>query len=309
MKNVTLLSEILLVGLLTATSVAQEPTTRKRTVGDTPAAAGQEKTADASAVTVQDKTEKSASPSQETTTSKPVDTTATAGAKPGDANLQNTDVPAEAVANRRGQMSEEEAAVLPYYNNFMTSYRLGPEDVISVTVFGQERYSKSGIVVPPDGRISYPLISEGVFVAGKTVQQVQEDLTKRLDEYIIDPKISVALEKAMSARYSVLGDVAQPGIRVMTRRLSVYDAVAEAGGVLTTGDKSKVFVLRRQADGSLRPFPVNIKDIERGRAKEVAFLSPGDQVVVPGNRMKKIKEIMDLASIVSFARIFTGGLF
>jgi polysaccharide export outer membrane protein len=310
MKKITLLSEILLVGLLTAPSVAQEPATRKRTVGDTPAATGQqEKTVDKTAATGQDKTEKSASPSQEKTTGKPVEATAAAEAKTGDANTQNTDVPAEAIANRRGQMSEEEAAVLPYYNNFMTSYRLGPEDVISVSVFGQERYSKSGIVVPPDGRISYPLIPEGVFVAGKSVQQVQEELTKRLDEYIIDPKISVALEKAMSARYSVLGDVAQPGIRVMTRRLSVYEAVAEAGGVLSTGDKSKVFVLRRQADGSLRPFLVNIKDIERGRAKEVAFLSPGDQVVVPGNRMKKVKEIMDLASIVSFARIFTGGLF
>ena len=309
MKNITLLSELLLVGLLTAPSVAQEPATRKRTVGDAPAAAGQEKIADKTAATEQDKTEKSASPSQEKTTGKPVETSATSGAKTGDANTQNTDVPAEAIANRRGQMSEEEAAVLPYYNNFMTSYRLGPEDVISVSVFGQERYSKSGIVVPPDGRISYPLIPEGVFVAGKSVQQVQEELTKRLDEYIIDPKISVALEKAMSARYSVLGDVAQPGIRVMTRRLSVYEAVAEAGGVLSTGDKSKVFVLRRQADGSLRPFAVNIKEIERGRAKEVAFLSPGDQVVVPGNRMKKVKEIMDLASVVSFARIFTGGLF
>jgi polysaccharide export outer membrane protein len=303
------LSEILLVGLLTATSVAQEPATRKRTVGETAAAAGQEKTPDKSAVTAEDKSEKSASPSQEKTTGKPVDTTTNAGAKQGDASAQNSDVPAEAMANRRGQMSEEEAAVLPYYNNFMLSYRLGPEDVISVLVFGQERYSRSSIVVPPDGRISYPLISEGVFVAGKTVQQVQEELTKKLDEYIIDPKISVSLDKAMSARYSVLGDVAQPGIRVMTRRLSVYEAVAEAGGVLSTGDKSKVFVLRRQEDGSLRPFLVNIKDIERGQAKEVAYLSPGDQVVVPGNRMKKIKQIMDLASVVSFARIFTGGLF
>lgn len=227
--------------------------------------------------------------------------------EPDDKNTLSPDVPDAAQANRRGQMSEEEAAILPYYNNFMTTYRLGPEDVISIDVFGQPRYSKSGIVVPPNGKISYYLIPEGIHVAGKTTEQIQEEITKKLDEYIIDPKITVSLDKAMSARYSVLGDVAQPGIRVMTRRLSVYEALAEAGGVLATGDKSKVFILRYQPDGRLLPMTVNIKEIERGRAREMAFLVPGDQVVVPGNRLKTVKEIMNYLPVLSFARIFTGG--
>jgi polysaccharide export outer membrane protein len=227
--------------------------------------------------------------------------------EPDDVQTPSTDVSAEMQANRREQRSEEEAAVLPYYNNYLTTYRLGPEDVISVTVFGQDRYSRNGITVPPNGRINYPLVAEGILVAGKTTEQVAEELTRRLDEYIIDPKITVALEKAQSARYSVLGDVAQPGIHIMTRRLSVYEALAEAGGVLNTGDKSKVMILRRQADGTLRPIRVNIKEIESGRAREMAFLVPGDQVIVPGNTFKKLKGIMDMLPIVSFARIFTGG--
>ena len=77
--------------------------------------------------------------------------------------------------------------------------------------------------------------------------------------------------------------------------------------MLNTGDKSKVVILRRQPDGTLSPIPVNIKDIERGRAKEMAFIVPGDQIIVPGNKLKAIKGIMDLMSIVSFARLFTGG--
>jgi polysaccharide export outer membrane protein len=227
--------------------------------------------------------------------------------EPDDQNTLPADAPEEAQANRRGQLSEEQAAVLPYYNNFMTTYRLGPEDVISIDVFNQPRYSKSGIVIPPNGRISYYLVPEGIFVAGKTTEQIQEELTKKLDEYIIDPKITVSLDKAMSARYSVLGDVAQPGIRTMTRRLSVYEALAEAGGVLATGDKSRVVILRQQPDGRLLPMRVNIKDIERGRAREMAFLAAGDQVIVPGNRLKTVREVMNLLPILSFARIFTGG--
>ena len=279
----TKLGTVLALAAVSVSGAAQDQATRKRTVGeDQPVKqkqAAKETAPDPVASQTSEASEKSPRPSV---------------------------LPPEAKENRHSDASEEEAAILPYYNNYLSAYRLGPEDVISVSVFGQERYSRVGIVIPPDGKIAYPLIPDGVFVAGKTAQQLQDELVKRLDEYIIDPKITVTLEKAMSARYSVLGDVAQPGIRTMTRRLSVYEAIAEAGGVLNTGDKSKVFVLRRQADGTLRPILVNIKEIERGRAKEMAFLAPGDQVIVPGNRLKKIQSVMNLLSVVSFARVFTG---
>jgi polysaccharide export outer membrane protein len=227
--------------------------------------------------------------------------------EPDDTNTLPPGVSAETQAGRRSQASEEEAAILPYYNNFLTSYHIGPEDVISVTVFGQERYSRMGITVPPNGKISYPLISEGVIVVGKTTEQIQEEITKRLDEYIIDPKVTVSLDKAVSATYSVIGDVAQPGVRTMTRRYSVMEALAMAGGVLDTGDKSKVVILRQQADGNVRPIFVNVKKIERGQAKEMAFLVPGDQVLVPGNKFKIIDKVLKMLPILSFARIFTGG--
>ncbi len=239
----------------------------------------------------------------------PLDTRVGERLEADDTNTTPTDVPVEMLANRREQLTEAEAAPLTYYNNFMASYRLGPEDVISVSVFGQERYSKAGITVPPDGNIAYPLIPEGILVNGKTTRQVQEEITKRLDEYIIDPKVSVSLEKAVSARYGVIGDVAQPGIRLMSRRLSAFEAVAEAGGVLSTGDKKKVFVLRRQADGTLRPIRVDVAAIEKGKAADNVFLVPGDQVVVPGNSFKKVQSVLSLLPIISFARIFTGGIF
>lgn len=214
------------------------------------------------------------------------------------------DVPDSARANRHQDMSEEEAAVVPYYNNFLSSYRLGPEDVISITVFNQPNYSKSGIIVPPDGRVSYYLIPEGIFVAGKTTQQVQEELTKKLDEYIIDPKVTVSLDKAQSSRFAVIGDVGQPGIRLMTRRLSVTEAIAEAGGVLPTGNRKKVVVLRRRQDNSIDAIAVNVDDIMRGKTPDAVFLVPGDQVFVPGNKLKTWQQIMGFTQVMTFARTF-----
>lgn len=219
-----------------------------------------------------------------------------------------SEVTADAQTNRRDQAAEEEA-IVPYYNNFFTTYRLGPEDVISVTVFGQERYSKGNIKIPPSGRVSLALIPEGVFVNGKTVDQVAEAIKKRYDEFIIDPQVSVSLDQAGSYRYSVIGDVAQPGIKLMSRRLSVTEAISEAGGVLQTGNRSKIFVLRRQANGILAPIPVNVSAIYKGQAPDSVYLVPGDQVVVPGNTLKKLQTIMSFTQVLSFANLFRGGLF
>ena len=229
----------------------------------------------------------------------------TSSAKP---SALPSDVPEDTQANRHEQASEE-ADIVPYYNNFFNTYRLGPEDVISVSVFGQDRYSRSGIIVPPSGRISLALIPGGIFVNGKTVDEVAESIKKRYDEYIIDPQVSVSLDKASSYRYSVIGDVAQPGIRLMSRRMTVTEALGEAGGVLQTGDRSRVVVLRRQANGNLSPIPVNVSAIYKGRAPDTTYLVPGDQVVVPGNKLKSFQRIMSILPVLSFARIFTGGLF
>jgi protein involved in polysaccharide export with SLBB domain len=219
-----------------------------------------------------------------------------------------SELPDESKANRFEQESEE-AAVVPYYNNFFNTYRLGPEDVISVNVFGQDRYSRSGIIIPPSGRISLTLIPGGVFVNGKTVEEVAEAIKKRYDEYIIEPQVSVSLDKASSYRYSVIGDVAQPGIRLMNRRMTVTEALGEAGGVLATGNRSKVVVLRKQANGNLASIPVNVSAIYRGKAPDTTYLVPGDQVIVPGNKLKSFQKIMTFFPILSFARIFTGGVF
>jgi len=206
-------------------------------------------------------------------------------------------------ANRQ-EMISEEAAINPYYNNFFNTYRLGPEDVVSVDVFNQPRYSRTNITIPPSGRISLALIPGGVFVNGKTVEEVAEIIKKKYDEYIIEPQVTVSLDKAASYRYSIVGDIAQPGIRLMNHRMTVTEAIAEAGGVLNTGDKSKILVLRRGPNGVLSPIQVNVSAIYKGKAPDNTYLVPGDQILVPGNKLKKFQQIMGFTSVLNFARIF-----
>jgi len=223
-----------------------------------------------------------------------------------DAGAVPADVPAETLARRREQMNEEAEGIVPYYNNFMSSYRLGPEDVISINVFGLDRYSKANITIPPDGRIDYFFIREGLNVTGKTTREVADDITRHLEEYIIDPKVTVSLEKTMSQRYGVMGDVAKPGIFIMNRRLSVYEALLDAGGILRTG-KKQVVLLRWNADRMIEKRVIDVAAIEKGKAADDYFLRPGDQIFVPGNKWKTVDKIMEMIPVISFARIFTGG--
>lgn len=196
----------------------------------------------------------------------------------------------------------DEDAILPYYNNYLKEYRLGPSDVISVEVFGQcPDYCVIGRTIPPNAKISYPLIRDGVFVAGKTVEQVAADITRKLDEFIIDPKVTVTLDRAMSTRYSVMGNVATPGIRVMDRKVSVYEAILEAGGVTKNGDRNKIAVVSYGKEGKLTQKIVSLSAMEKGTA-EMVYLNPGDQVFVTGKgfTIDKVFDILGKASVVRF---------
>lgn len=204
-------------------------------------------------------------------------------------------------------VSNEEAELVPYYNNYLREYHLGPEDVISVNVFGEPNYSKTGIVIPPTARISYPLISGGIFVGGKTTDEVAAELRKQLNEYIIDPQVTVTLDKVGSARFGVLGKVAAPGVRLMNRRYSVYEAIAEAGGIAKDGDAKRVLLLRMTREGSFAQTMIDLSRITKGQ-EEVPYLLPGDQLIVPEKKWS-ISKIMEVIGRASAVRILFGAPF
>lgn len=220
------------------------------------------------------------------------------------AQTQPSEQQVKAIVEQPAASDDETAQVTNYYVNYLKEYRLGPEDVISVDVFAQPNYSKAGINIPPDATIAYPLIPGGVFVAGKTTNQVAKEIAKKLDEYIIDPQVTVTLEKVGSARYAVMGDVTQPGIRLMTRRVTALSAVMEAGGTLATGSMKKAVIYRNGGAGYSQ-LPIDLDAVRKGKTKDID-LEPGDQVFIPGNKMKTFNSILDTVSKASAFRLLFG---
>ncbi len=193
--------------------------------------------------------------------------------------------------------TEEQAATLQYLKNYIEEYRLGPEDVISVEVFNLPQYSVPSLTIPPDGKVNYKLIGQ-INVRGRGVEDVQKEIAEKLNEYIIDPKVTVQLLQSHSMKYLMGGDIAQPRIYEMTRRMTIREAIINAGGILETGDRSKVIIARNLPDGTTREIHVDYKQLERGKGLDEP-IAPGDMIFVPGNRYKTLKQWTQLITSVS----------
>src|SRR5262249_14352444 len=108
-------------------------------------------------------------------------------------------------------------------------FRIGPEDVLEISVWKEEALKKD-VLVRPDGDISFPLAGD-LRAAGRTVAELREELTSRLAKYIPDPVVSVIVNRVASNRIYVVGRVARPGDFAAGRYIDVLQALAMAGGL------------------------------------------------------------------------------
>ena len=183
---------------------------------------------------------------------------------------------------------------------------MGPADEIAIRVVGQPDYSLERVKISPVGQIYHPLIGD-MDVAGFTADQLARKLTSDFGEYLINPKISVALLTAQSAKLGVIGEVVRPGIVVMSEPMTVLDALTASGGVTDSGKKSEITLLRQTSDGRLRTVTVNLKRILEGKADpdENLTLRAGDTLIVHSNTRKKITNIAAIAGFTQFLTFVT----
>jgi polysaccharide biosynthesis/export protein len=160
------------------------------------------------------------------------------------------------------------------------SYVIGAEDVITVYVWKEPEMSKT-IPVRPDGMISLPLIGE-MKAAGYTPVQLQDTLAEAMKKYVSDPQVTVVVEKIASLNFDIVGEVNKPGYYPLTRRVTVLDAIAMAGGFRDFAKTKKVYVLRTAANGSEQRLPFNYKEVIKGQNPQQNIeLQPRDTIVVP----------------------------
>jgi len=158
-------------------------------------------------------------------------------------------------------------------------YRIGPGDMLDVSVWKDEALTRTTVVLP-DGKITFPLIGE-VIAGGKTVAGLKEELTQRLTRYVPDLVLSVEVKQSNSMMVYVIGRVNTPGRLVLNTRINVLQALAMAGGFNPYASKDRVKIFR-QEHGVTRILPFHYTDVIDGeRLLENIELQRGDVIVVP----------------------------
>lgn len=145
-------------------------------------------------------------------------------------------------------------------------YRLGADDVISVSVFDEPDLSLKEARVSSTGTIAMPLIGQ-VTVKGLTVDEAERSIHDLyLGDYLKKPDISITIVEYR--QFYVNGEVEKPGGYSFREGMTIQRAITLAGGFTERASRSKILLIRENSNG----IPIT--------AKMTTPVQPGDVITV-----------------------------
>jgi polysaccharide export outer membrane protein len=180
-------------------------------------------------------------------------------------------------------------------------YRIGPQDVLEVSVFMAPDLTKT-VQVAEGGLINLPLVGD-VPAGGRTAQEIERDLKVKLGKnYLQNPQVTVFVREYNSQRVTVEGSIERPGVYPYRGPISLLQLIATAGGLKEVADGTDVVVFRT-ASGGRQAARFNVDDIKEGRAQDPTIVQ-GDVVVVTTSFGKKLYQ--DVLKSLPLVGVFGG---
>ncbi len=159
-------------------------------------------------------------------------------------------------------------------------YQIGSGDVLQISVWKEPDASVPSVVVRPDGKISMPLLKE-IYVAGMTPTELEHSITAKLSKFINAADVTVVVSAINSKKVYVVGAARKEGPLPYTYRMTVMQAISEAGGLTDYAKRKKIYVLRSE-NGKEYQLPFNYEEVIKGEKTEQNIqLLPGDTIIVP----------------------------
>lgn len=209
-----------------------------------------------------------------------------------------------------------------------TEYLVGPGDVLDISVWKIPDLTIREIVVRPDGKISFPLIGE-LKVTGLSLTRLNQELTKALKSYIVNPQVSVmtrslnikrfdagppmptlsflnekpdvtvTISKFGSRKIIILGEVSRPGVYSFVGDIRLIEAVALAGDCTKYAVKNNLLVIRGDLHNKPQVIISNISAIlKNAKLSQNVLIQPHDIIYVPRTIIGNINTFLDIIAPV-----------
>ncbi len=164
------------------------------------------------------------------------------------------------------------------------TYRVGPGDLLKITVLEMEELNKE-YRVDNLGHINLPYLGS-LDVKENTATDLQEVISNKLQkEYMNDPQVFVDIMEFNFRPISVIGAVMEPGkLKQDPQNLDLLDAITQSGGV-KENHSDRIFVIRKTPIGLNETLEISYRGLMiEGLSYLNIPLYPGDTVNIPVER-------------------------
>jgi polysaccharide export outer membrane protein len=109
-------------------------------------------------------------------------------------------------------------------------YRIGPGDLLSISILNRPKISSEGIRVDGSGMIQMPLVDGDIQASCRTESELAKDIAAHYVEYLKNPNVRVFVKEYGSQPVAVIGAVNAPGRFHLQRRVRLLELLSFAGG-------------------------------------------------------------------------------
>jgi polysaccharide biosynthesis/export protein len=224
--------------------------------------------------------------------------------------------------------NKENTSKIPVTPITTKPYRLQVSDVLSITISAmdaklveifnsdsgtsqslseQSLYFK-GYSIDDHGNIRMPILGE-VNVLAMTTDEVRQKIESQLlkDHFKKEAGIFVSVKLA-GFRYTINGEIALPGTKTLNQdKVSILEAVANAGDITVVGDRKDVVIMRQFPQG-VETFSIDLTNYNALQSPYY-YLQPNDYVYVKPLKQKTWGTgktgIESLSSIITILSLVT----
>jgi protein involved in polysaccharide export with SLBB domain len=155
-------------------------------------------------------------------------------------------------------------------------YRIGVDDLLSISVWRHPELSLSNARVRPDGMISLPVVGE-VRAAGYTPADLQREIASLLRRYVKgEPIVTVSVLQFNSLKVNVFGAVKNPGSYTFAQSPTPLELIAKCGGMTENAEPSSARII--SADGTIQRVDLSSAILSGG---QLPRLNAGDTLFIP----------------------------